>query len=87
MIVEVPAAHAQSARPDTRKMTCEQAQNLVRKSGSIVLTTGQTTFDRFVANANFCMPQTRQVRAKYAPTSDNPECAVGYRCYQNRRVR
>ncbi|WP_269583932.1 hypothetical protein [Roseibium sp. Sym1] len=87
LCLEAAPAHAQSARPDTRKMTCEQAQDLVRKNGSLVMTTGPTTFDRFVADARYCMPQTRQVRAKFAPTSNNPDCAVGYRCYQNRRER
>lgn len=77
-------AHAQAGRPDTRRMSCKQAQELVRKSGSIVMTTGPSTFEKFVANARYCLPQTNQVRALFAPTSDNPKCAVGDRCYQNR---
>lgn len=80
----VSLAQAQSGRPDTRRMTCKQAQELVKKSGSIVLTTGPSTFEKFVASARYCLPQTNQVRAKFAPTSDNPKCAVGDRCYQNR---
>ncbi|CTQ44575.1 hypothetical protein [Roseibium aggregatum] len=83
----VEPAMAQAGRPDTRSMTCAQAQELVRKSGSIVLTTGQSTFDRFVANGSYCRPQTGQVRAKFAPTRDNPQCSVGYRCFQNRTQR
>jgi len=80
-------AQAQSGRPDTRRLTCQQAQDLVKKSGSIVMTTGAATFEKFVANGSYCKPQTSQVRAKFAPASDDPKCAVGYRCYQNRRVR
>ena len=77
-------ALAQSGRPDTRQMTCAQAQALVQQRGSVVMTTGPTTFDKFVANASYCLPQTNSVRAKYAPTKDNPKCAVGNRCFQNR---
>jgi hypothetical protein len=66
-------------------MTCSQAQELVKKSGSIVLTTSANTFDRFVANASYCVPRTVDVRAKFAPTRDNPKCAVGYRCHKSRR--
>ncbi|WP_460084142.1 hypothetical protein [Roseibium sp. LAB1] len=83
----VEPATAQAGRPDTRSMTCAQAQELVRKSGSIVLTTGPSTFDRFVANGSYCRPQTGQVRAKFASTRDNPQCSVGYRCFQNRTQR
>ncbi|MHA7774932.1 hypothetical protein [Roseibium sp. M-1] len=78
---------AQEARPDTRRMTCSQAQDLVRQRGTIVLTTGPSTFDRFVANGRYCEPRNAQVRAKFAPTKDNPQCSVGYRCYQNRGQR
>jgi len=68
-------------------MTCSQAQALVKKSGSIVMSTGPTTFEKFVSNGSYCMPQTSQVRAKFAPTKDDQKCAVGFRCYQNRRAR
>lgn len=78
---------AQSGRPDTRQLTCGQAQALVKERGSVVLTTGATTFDKFVADASYCRPITNQVRAKFAPTKDNPKCAVGFRCYQNIRRR
>jgi len=77
-------AQAQSGRPDTRRMTCSQAQELVKKSGSIVMSTGPSTFEKFVAKASYCQPRTNQMRANFAPTKDNPKCAVGNRCYQNR---
>ena len=87
LAVSVVPGLAQTARPDTRQMTCRQAQDLVRQRGSVVLTTGPSTFDRFVANGRYCEPQTAQVRAKFAPTRDNPQCPAGYRCYQNRGQR
>lgn len=87
LVVSVSPGFAQAARSDSRQMTCKQAQDLVRERGSIVLTTGPSTFDRFVASGRYCEPQTAQVRAKFAPTRDNPQCPAGYRCYQNRNQR
>jgi hypothetical protein len=77
-------AQAQAGRPDTRTMTCAQAQALVKQRGSVVLTTGTNTFDKFVADARYCLPQSNSVRAKFAPTKDDPKCSVGNRCFQNR---
>ncbi|MCK7614141.1 hypothetical protein [Roseibium sediminicola] len=87
LVLTASLAHAQAGRPDTRRLTCNEAQQLVQKSGSIVMTTGPSTFEKFVANASYCLPQSNQVRANFAPTKDNPECAVGNRCYQNRGSR
>ncbi len=78
------AAMAQAGRPDTRQLTCSQAQSLVKERGSVVMTTGPATFDKFVANAGFCESRSNSLRARYAPTKDNPKCAVGFRCFQNR---
>lgn len=36
------------ARPDTRKMTCEQTRALIQSQHAAVLTTGQNTYDRYV---------------------------------------
>lgn len=77
------SAQAQSGRPDTRQMTCKQAQALVKKQGSVVLTTGSSTFERFVAHAGFCEVDENNLRAVYAPTKDSKKCAVGYRCFRN----
>ncbi|MEP3046749.1 MAG: hypothetical protein ABJL55_01770 [Roseibium sp.] len=76
-------ADAQSGRPDTRKMTCEQAKALVKKQGAVVMTTGQHTFERFIAHAGYCEADAKNLRATYAPTKDEKKCAVGYRCYRN----
>ncbi len=42
------------ARPDLRTMTCDQARSTVNKSGAVVMTTGNHTYRRFVANAGHC---------------------------------
>lgn len=78
---------AQSARPDTRAMTCAQAQAMVKQRGTIVMSTGPTTYETFVADARYCVPRASSVRARFAPTKDDPKCPVGNRCYQNRNNR
>ena len=44
----IAATGLAEARPDTRKMTCEQIQSLVSSQRAAVLTTGQNTYDRYV---------------------------------------
>jgi hypothetical protein len=55
------AANAQS-RPDTRAMSCPQVQATIQNAGAIVLTTGQHTYDRYVASRIYCeVPYTSRV--------------------------
>ncbi|WP_428642704.1 hypothetical protein [Roseibium sp.] len=75
---------AQPARPDTRNLTCDQARALVQKRGSVVMTTGTNTFEKFIADASYCMQRSMTLRSRLAPTKDNPSCTVGYRCHSNR---
>ncbi|WP_349359944.1 hypothetical protein [Stappia sp.] len=70
---------ALAARPDTRTMTCAQAQDLVQRSGAIVLSTGQYTYSRFVADRRYCA-HYEILRPNYAPTRDTAQCPVAYRC-------
>jgi hypothetical protein len=67
------------ARPDTRTMTCQQAQDFVRRSGAVVMTTGQHTYERLVSNQGYC-DFDEMTWLKVAPTKDNPKCRVGYYC-------
>ena len=73
------------ARPSTVNMTCAQAAATVASAGAIVLSTGQHTFERFVAHNGFCLPGERAERAT-APTLDTPYCAIGYTCEQRREL-
>ncbi|PVB60263.1 hypothetical protein DCO57_18090 [Labrenzia sp. 011] len=68
-------------------MTCTQAQALVKQRGAVVMSTGPTTYETFVADARYCVPRANSVRARFAPTKDDAKCPVGYRCYQNRNNR
>ncbi|WP_202395836.1 hypothetical protein [Stappia sediminis] len=81
MTLIVPFASANAARPDTRAMTCGQAQSLVQRYGAVVMTTGQYTYFRFVADRGFC-DAWETLQPKVAPTRDNPRCIVGYACVE-----
>ncbi|PTW57616.1 hypothetical protein C8N35_11095 [Breoghania corrubedonensis] len=70
---------AVAARPDTRAMTCAQAQTFVRRHGAVVMTTGRHTFQRIVSHQRYC-DRWQQLFPELAPTRDNPQCVVGYRC-------
>lgn len=69
------------ARPDTRSMTCAQAQAFVQQRGAVVMSTGQYTYDRFVASRAYCM-RDEIVKPLYAPTRDTAQCPVAYECRQ-----
>ena len=77
-----PSAFAQ-ARPDTRAMTCDQVQAMIRREGAVMMTTGPHTFNRFVSDHRFCggrfpvVPQMTTV-----PTRDDNRCRVT-RCIDN----
>lgn len=86
LMATMSMTHAQ-ARPDTRQLTCAQAQALVKQRGSVVMTTGPTTFDKFVATSNYCSPDAKMLRPKFAPTKDNKKCAVGNQCFRSRNFR
>jgi len=69
------------ARPDLRRMTCLEAQQMVLRNGSVVFTTGPYTFSRYVSDRRYC---TREEAAfpQLGPTRDNPKCLVGLECRQ-----
>ncbi|NRG19500.1 hypothetical protein HPQ64_17550 [Rhizobiales bacterium] len=69
------------ARPDTRSMTCAQAQAIVNQRGAVVMSTGQYTYDRFVASRAYCM-RDEILKPLYAPTRDTAQCPVAYECRQ-----
>ena len=66
------------ARPDTRTMTCEQTQALIRSQHAAVLTTGQNTYDRYVRQYGTECDFPEVPMSAYVKTSDGP-CPL-YRC-------
>ena len=81
-MVFMAAAGAAFARPDTRAMNCAEAQAVVERNGAIVLSTGQHTYDRFLAAGVRC-PLPDVPRLTYVPTRDEAQCPIGYTCRQN----
>ncbi|GIL02299.1 MAG: hypothetical protein BroJett030_21980 [Alphaproteobacteria bacterium] len=79
LAVAAPGGPAQAGRPDTRAMTCADAQLLVRRAGAVVMTTGRYTYDRIVAGVGWC-DFDEETRLVTAPTIDNPRCRIGYVC-------
>jgi hypothetical protein len=71
------AAGLAEARPDIRTMTCDRARQTVQKSGAVVMSTGQHTYERFVVSSNFCdaHQMTAPIRVK---TKDSGNCALTY---------
>ena len=67
------------ARPNTTTMSCGQAAATVARAGAIVLTTGDHTYERFVAASTFCLGG-EIVEPGIAPTADSERCQVGYIC-------
>lgn len=69
---------AAEGRPDTRTLTCQQAQSMVQANGAVVMTTGPHTFRRFVRSYAYCT-RDESLRREPAPTRTGA-CIVGYRC-------
>ncbi|MCG6858915.1 MAG: hypothetical protein LJE67_12705 [Salaquimonas sp.] len=65
------------ARPDTRRMSCAQAQGMVRGSGAVVMTYGQNLYNRFVDNRGLCGPD-EETATRRVPTTDTPKCPLLY---------
>ena len=74
---------AQSRR-STTNMSCGAANNLVLSQGAAVLGTGGDTFDRFVRDASFC-PRGQVLMPAFAPTTDQRQCQIGWRCFNESR--
>jgi hypothetical protein len=81
LLLAMGSATTAMARPDTRTMSCAQAVALVRAQGAVVMSTGDFTYDRYVAGGAHCMALQITARAT-APTADNPKCRVGFICRQ-----
>ena len=85
-IAVVIGASAATGRPATYAMTCAEAQALVANTGAIVMSTGQYTYERFVAHRGFCRHGVVTDRV-YVPTLDSSQCWVGYRCISRPNLR
>lgn len=66
-------------RPSSLALPCARVRELVVQRGAMLLGTGGATFDRYVADRRYCQASER-VEQSFAPTLDDPQCPVGYRC-------
>ena len=78
------AAGAAAARPYAPGMSCPAVQSLVRSRGAAVISTGPSTYDRFVSSGRYCQP-TEDTEAAWVPTADKRDCFIGYTCREHAR--
>ena len=72
-------AAASQIGPPTSQRTCGANRQLVMKEGAVVLDTGPSTYARFVKNGSACLVDQFPEPA-WVPSSNNPQCFIGYRC-------
>ena len=72
-------AAAAQVGPPTSQRTCSANRQLVMRDGAVVLDTGPTTYARFVKNGSECLVDQFPEPA-WVPSSNNPQCFIGYRC-------
>lgn len=84
--VLVALASAASAQGMTRstELSCAQAARLIAEKGAVVLATSPTLYDRYVRDLSFCM-YDQQLKPEWVPTRDNPQCFIGYTCFEPSR--
>jgi hypothetical protein len=84
LAVTLASTSISEARPSTTTMSCGQAAATVARAGAIVLSTGEFTYERYVATNAFCLPG-EVTEPGVAPTTDSRSCQVGYVCRQRER--
>jgi hypothetical protein len=78
-LVLISTAATAQVGPPTSQRTCAANRQLVQKEGAVVLDTGPTTYARFVKNSSECLVDQFPEPA-WVPSSNNPQCFIGYRC-------
>ena len=78
-LVGLASAAVAQPRPSTLAMSCNQTRSLIAAQGAAVLSTGPTTYSRFVSTVGACQ-RGQTTTPAWAPTADSPQCFVGYRC-------
>lgn len=73
-----------SAQTPSITLTCGQASALIRTHGQAVLATSRTLYDRYVRDRSFCV-YDQDTRPEWVPTKDNPQCFIGYSCFEPSR--
>ena len=83
-LVSISSDALAQSNPLTLRMSCNGARALVANQGAIVLNTGPSTYDRYVAGYGRCVLGEVPDPA-WVPTADTPQCPIGYRCVDRAR--
>jgi hypothetical protein len=75
----VASAAMAQVGPPTSQRPCSANRQLVMREGAVVLDTGPSTYARFVKNGSECLVDQFPEPA-WVPSSNNPQCFIGYRC-------
>ena len=79
VVAAASSAALAQARPFSPGLRCGDVANLVSLNGARVITTGDGTYDRYVAAQRYCT-RGETTKPAWIPTADNPQCFVGYTC-------
>jgi len=82
-LILLASSSVAQAMPDSLRMSCSAARNLVQNSGAAVIATGSNLYDRFVSGAGYC-ERTQRTEPAWIPTADQSQCLVGRRCVARR---
>ncbi|QRM31328.1 hypothetical protein [Microvirga sp. VF16] len=78
-LAAVAAPATAQVGPPTSQRTCSANRQLVMREGAVVLDTGPSTYARFVRSGAECTVDQFPEPA-WVPSSNNPQCFIGYRC-------
>jgi len=84
IVIPVSGDVMAQSHPLTLRMSCAQAQSLVRSQKAIVLSTGPYTYDRYVGSYGYCAPG-ETLDPAWVPTADTAQCPIGSRCITRTR--
>jgi hypothetical protein len=74
-----PAGAQPRGRPYTPTLPCKAVAEMVRARGAVVLSTGPTTYDRYVRDRSFCQV-SETLEPAWVRASDSGQCFIGYTC-------
>ena len=72
---------AMAQRPNAATMTCQQATELIKREGAVVMSLGRDDlFERVVRDRGFCV-YGQMTKPFFTRTRDNAACVIGDYCY------
>lgn len=72
-------ANSAAARVTSTDLTCRALQQVIEKSGAVIVYTSKDTYERAVSDPSHCVI-SEQLAPFIAPTRDNPQCLAGHYC-------